>query len=103
MEFFVKKYLFFITFFIFSVFNKGVLYLLDKINISLKWEFSSPISIFSNIVVVVLEFIFIAYTLLFCTEQGEEFRVIRYIGFVFLAILFSVSSIGILYHYNILN
>lgn len=103
MRLFIRKYLFIVTFFLFSIFNKGLLCLLDKVNISLKWDFSSPINFFINIVVVVVEFIFIAYTLLFCIEQREEFRVVRYIGFGLLIIIVLVSIVGILNHYNILN
>ncbi|CUM79987.1 Uncharacterised protein [Turicibacter sanguinis] len=100
---FIQKYFFIWTFLLFTVFNKGVVYLLGKMNFSFKWDSLFSINFLIYIIITIVEFVFIAYTLLFCIEKEESFRVIRYLGFSFFVIILLVSGVGILSHYNLLN
>ena len=97
---FIRKYLFLITFLLSSIVHKGVLYLLEKGGIELSHRFTSIVYFIGSLIVVGLEFLLIGYTLLFCVNENKS---VRCVGFVLLTILLSVSLIGVLSHYQLLN
>lgn len=91
------KRLFVVVLIVFSVVHKGVLYLLSKVAIHLSENF------LLKTVVAGLEFILIAYTVLFCAKEGKENKVIRYIGFTFSGILMIIALIGVFHYYGMLK
>lgn len=105
MKRFVRKYLFWIVFLLERIFHKGLVVLFQKINISLEWNTIFSKEFFGSLLLTVLEFIIIGYTLLGCTEPfiNKNDKIIRVISYFILGIILSISLFGILTHYEFIN
>lgn len=74
MSSFVQKYFFIIAFLLVNVFNKGLEFLLGKINLSMPWNSVFSINFLIGLSISLIEFIIIGYVLLGCIDRDSRYN-----------------------------
>ena len=79
MSHFIRRYLFLIVLILGGISHKGIVFLLQRINIDLEWStiFSKEFAI--SCLLTAIEFIIIGYTLIGCTEPStnKDYKIIN--------------------------
>ena len=105
MEQFINKYLFWIVFLLEQIFHKGMLLILRRMNISLEWSTILSKDFLLSLLLVIVEFIIIAYTLLGCVEpsSNKDYKTVRIISYLLLGIVLLISLLGILAYFELIK
>lgn len=106
MGVFIRKNLFWIVFLLEIIFHKGMLFLLQRQSIFLlEWGNLIFKEFVLSLLLKIIEFIIIGYTLIGCTEpsSNQNYKIIRVVSYLILSIILSICLIGILTHFELIK